>query len=187
LIRRRAFLGGSLALLAAPFASLAAGPVRSLAPPRRFAVSDGLAAALEESPFVYVSPLLADGTESTCHGEVWYAWLDGAVVINTAPSTWKARAQERGLDLARIWVGDHGRWKRMIGRNEAFRKAPSFDARVVRSRDAALTDRLLDVYARKYPDEIGQWREKMRQGVASGERVLLLYAPLDPSGELPRT
>ena len=127
---------------------------------------------------MYISPLRSDGTESTCHGEVWYGWLDGAVVVNTAPTTWKSRAQERGLDRARIWVGDHGRWKRLIGRNEDFRKAPSFDARVVRSRDAGLNDRLLEVYETKYPAEIAQWRDKMRKGIASGERVLLVYTPV---------
>ena len=134
---------------------------------------------LENSPFVYISPLRADGGESTCHGEVWYGWIDGAVVINTAPSTWKSRALAKGRDRARIWVGDHGRWKQMIGRNEDFRGAPHFDARVesVKGGDQLL-DRLLVVYERKYPREIANWRDKMRAGYRSGERLLLRYTPL---------
>ena len=39
---------------------------------------------LDESPFVYISPLKRDGSESTCHGELWYAWLDDAVVVTVA-------------------------------------------------------------------------------------------------------
>ena len=70
-------------------------------------------AALKQSGLVYISPLRADGSESTCHGEVWFAWLDGSVVIITGRDRWKARAVARGLDGARLWVGDHGPWKRL--------------------------------------------------------------------------
>jgi len=135
-------------------------------------------AALEASGFVYVSPLRADGAESTCHGEVWFGWIDGAVVLITGSGTWKARALERGLERARIWVGDHGRWKQWIGRNEAFRSAPSFEAQVSRSRDPELLERLMSTYTRKYPAEFPSWEERMRRGFASGERVLLRYEPV---------
>jgi hypothetical protein len=134
-------------------------------------------ALLERSGFVYISPLRADGRESTCHGEVWFGWLDGAVVINTAPGTWKGRALTRGLDRARIWVGDHGRWKGVLGRNEDFREAPSFEARVSRSNDAALLDRLMGRYREKYADEFGDWEERMRRGFETGDRWLLRYVP----------
>jgi hypothetical protein len=134
---------------------------------------------LEESDFVYISPLLANGQESTCHGEVWYGWLDGAVVINTAPSTWKSRALAKGHDRARVWVGNHGRWKRMLGNNEAFRAAPHFDARGESVKgDGALLDALLALYEKKYPAEIASWRDKMRDGYHSGERLLLRYTPI---------
>ncbi len=137
-----------------------------------------LETALERSPYVYVSPLRVDGRESTCHGEVWFGWLGGAVVVITGSERWKARALGRGLDRARIWVGDHGTWKGMLGANEEFRKAPSFDARAAIARDAQLLDRLLATFDRKYPEEIGSWRDKMRQGFADGTRVLIRYTPV---------
>jgi hypothetical protein len=133
--------------------------------------------ALETSGFVYVSPLRSDGAESTCHGEVWFAFLDGAAVLNTVATTWKARAVARGLDRARVWVGDHGRWKTMLGRDEAFRAAPSFDARAELVKDAAVLDRLLAVYEKKYPAEIASWRDEMRAGFHDGSRVLIRYTP----------
>jgi hypothetical protein len=126
---------------------------------------------------VYISPLRSDGSESSCHGEVWFGWIDGAVVVNTGPDRWKSRAIARGLDGARIWVGDHGRWKKMIGENEAFRAAPSFDARAEIAKSPGLIDRLLTQYDVKYPAEIGEWREKMKTGVADGSRVLIRYTP----------
>ncbi|MEN8181754.1 MAG: hypothetical protein ABFS46_04365 [Myxococcota bacterium] len=138
---------------------------------------DAALAALPESEFVYVSPLLADGAESTCHGEVWYAWLDGAVVLITGSGAWKARSVSAGRDRARIWVGNHGPWKRTLGNDEGFRRAPSFVARARSSKDPELLERMLVDYERKYPDEIGRWRERFREGLTSGERVILRYEP----------
>ena len=163
---RRSFLLAALAGALAP---------RALA--RAAAVDAPLAAALEKSPYAYVSPLRSDGRESSCHGEVWYGWLDGSVVVITGSERWKARALAKGLDRARIWVGDHGTWKGMLGANEEFRRAPAFDARAALSKDAKLLDRLLATFERKYPDEIGEWRDKMRKGFADGSRVLIRYTP----------
>jgi hypothetical protein len=164
LITRRAFLGGCAAALLSPLAQARAAE---------------RAAALASSELVYVSPLRSDGSESTCHGEVWFAWLDGSVLVLTASDRWKARALDRGLDRARIWVGDYGRWKKLLGRNEAFRQAPSFEARAEAVKGAPeLVERVLEVYDRKYPEEIGRWRERMRQGYADGSRVLIRYTPL---------
>ena len=176
LIDRRTFLGACLAGLLAPAACLAGAGTAS--PPRRSgALAPELTRALEKSPFVYVSPLRSDGRESACHGEVWYGWLDGSVVLITSAESWKARSLDRGLERARLWVGDYGRWKRVVGRNEAFRSGPSFEARATVAREEALLERLLEVYQRKYPEEIGRWRERFRSGFADGTRVLIRYAP----------
>lgn len=136
-------------------------------------------ALLEESPYVYISPLRRDGSESTCHGELWYAWMDGAVVVTVAKDRWKATALARGLDRARIWVGDHGRWKTWYGgTDESFRKAPSFVARAEQVRDPGLIEPLLARYEEKYPAEIADWRDAMREGSADGSRILIRYTPV---------
>jgi hypothetical protein len=169
LIDRRRFLAAS--------ASVALWPLLG---GRSARAADALPTALlESSPFVYISPLHKDGGESKCHSEVWYAWIDGAVVINTAPTTWKSRALAAGRDRARIWVGDHGRVKQMIGSNDAFRSAPHFDAKVESVKGGEpLLERLLTVYEKKYPREIGTWRNTMRDGYRSGQRLLLRYTPV---------
>ena len=134
---------------------------------------------LDESPFVYVSPLKRDGSESTCHAELWYAWLDDAVVVIVSSDRWKATALARGLDRARIWVGDHGVWKTWYGgRNEAFREAPSFVGHGARVKQDALLERLLERYETKYPAEIADWRDTMREGYADGSRTLIRYTPV---------
>jgi hypothetical protein len=149
-----------------------AWPARS-----RAALAPDVTGLLEKSPFVYVSPLKGDGAESRCHGEVWYGWLDDAVVLITSSTSWKARALGRGLARARVWVGDYGRVGRVLGSGDDFRKGPSFEARAERSQDAALLDRLMLTYRRKYPKEIGSWEPRMRFGFSSGERILIRYTP----------
>ncbi len=180
MIDRRSFVAATLAGRAAPttLLSMASRPLRAA---DRAAFPPELERALERSEFVYVSPLRASGAESRCHGEVWYGWLDGGVVLITGKSTWKARSLRRGLDRARIWVGDHGRWKQFFGHNEKFREAPHFDARAEAVRDRKLLDGLLALYETKYPEEIADWRVRMRDGYESGDRVLIRYRPL-PAG-----
>ena len=163
MIDRRTFLGGSVAFLLAPAALARAAELEQ---------------ALETSGFVYVSPLRGDGRESTCHAEVWFAWLDGSVVLITGTDRWKSRSLAKGLDRARIWVGDHGRWKQLLGRNEAFRKAPTFDARAQVVKDEALLERMLAVFEKKYPEEIDAWRDRMRSGFHDGSRTLIRYTPV---------
>jgi hypothetical protein len=159
--------------LGAGAALLLAWPGRAVAS----APSADVEALLEKSDYVYVSPLLADGAESRCHGEVWYGWFDGAVVLITSKDAWKARALTRGRDTARVWVGTHGRVGGVTG-SEKFRAAPSFDAKARTSDDAALLDRLMRLYRKKYPGEIARWEPRMRSGFESGERVLIRYEPL---------
>jgi hypothetical protein len=166
------------------FLAAAAGAAAWLVAPGRARAEGGLSEALpllEQSKFVYISPLLANGQESTCHGEAWFGWLDGGVVINTRRGTWKTRAlRDRKLERARIWVGDHGRWKTGItgsGRDESFRQAPHFDAKASFQTDKAVLDRLLSLYETKYGAEYERWSEDMRTGFYAGDRVLIRYEP----------
>ena len=170
-MNRRTFIAGSAAWLLWPQVSGAAHHEKA-----RGLSADTLK-LLDASPYVYVSPLKSDGNESRCHGEVWYAWFDEAVYLNAAAGTWKARAVGKGLTRARVWVGDHGRWKGLISNNEAFRAAPHFEATVERVTDAAANERLLSIFDTKYKGSFDSWRDKMRDGFASGDRVLLRYTP----------
>jgi len=170
LIDRRRFLAASLALLLWPLARTRRANAAAL--------DAASTKALESSPLVYISPLRSDGKESRCHGEVWYAWIDGTVVINTAFDRWKARSVRAGLDRARIWVGDFGRVKGLVGANEEFRKGPVFEARAEFVKDSAVLDRLLEQYESKYPAEIAKWRGPMRSGFEDGSRMLIRYRHL---------
>ncbi len=181
MIDRRRFVAGALALLAWPRLgradSHAAAESKPAAP--KPPVPEWMEKSLELSRYAYVSPLKSDGSESECHGEVWYAWLDGEVVTTTGTDRWKARAIERGLDRARVWFGNYGRWKSPGGKNEAFRRGPRVIVQGSFDRDPALLERILSTYEKKYPEEIGRWRDRMRKELAEGKRVIVRYRPVE--------
>ena len=172
MIDRRRLLEAMVGLLFAhPLLARAQSPAAS---PPKDASREKLFA---ESPYVYVSPLRSNGQESRCHSEVWFGWLESSVVVITASNTWKARSLAKGLDRARLWVGDYGRVKQLMGSNEAFRSGTNFLARAEQVRDASTLDALLALYEKKYPAEIGKWRGPMRAGFEDRSRILIRYRP----------
>lgn len=174
MIDRRTLLEAVAGLLLAPMALARA---RSASAAASAALDPALEQALKKSPYAYICPLRSNGEEGRCHSEVWYGWVDGAVVVITATKSWKTRAMVRGLTRTRIWVGDYGRVKKIMGSNEAFRSGPSFLARAELVRSTAMIDRLLGIYDKKYPEEIKNWRGPMRAGLADGSRLMISYVP----------
>ena len=167
LSRRQLLCGGALAL-----GTLALAP-------RVRADSHELPAAtrreLGKSRLVYISPLLEDGAESKCHGEVWFSFDRGAVLIATAHDTWKVRAVRSGRVRARIWVGDFGP---ISGAHERLPDAPAFEARAAMDTDPEAFERLMQDFGFKYADEWEKWEPRFRKGYADGTRLVIRYEPI---------
>ncbi len=170
ILGRRQFLAATACVLASPVQAVA----RDAAP----ALSESTRTALAKSKFVYVSPIQSNGEESRCHGEVWYGWLEGSVFMTCASDSWKVRAVKKGLDRARIWVGDYGRWRKALGENRDFLNGPRFEAAASVSEDTDQVARLLAELARKYPKEFPGWKDRMESGHRDGSRLLLRYTPV---------
>ena len=170
---RRDFLVGTVALCGV--ASLGAPTRAWAAAPERLKLSSAAEAALAESPLVYISPLLADGQESRCHGEVWFFVDGGDVVIFSDKNSWKVRAVGLGRERARIFVGDFGPVSRAGNR---FRKAPNFLAAAEIDSSTATFERLMKAFAKRYPDEWGKWGPRFRKGYDSGSRAMVRYRPV---------
>jgi hypothetical protein len=168
---RRSFL----AALVASAAAFLLPRRRARADEEAFALPEATRAALAESPLIYLSPLRSDGAESVCHGEVWFVRDGAELLVVTATDRWKARAVSGGLDRARIWVGDFGRWKKADGR---FKTGPSFVAKARFDADASVIESALAAFGAKYPDEWGKWEPRFRKGLADGSRVLIRYRPV---------
>ncbi len=166
--RRQLIVGGGALLVGA-----------TLAP--RLRAQDGVTlsetarSALERSRLVYVSPLRPDGSESSCHGEVWFFVDGGDVVVGTDRKRWKVRAVEKGWDQARIWVGDFG----PVGKaGNRYRDAPQFDGRAWLDADPATFARLMESFAERYSEEWGKWGPRFQQSYDDGPRVLIRYSPI---------
>jgi hypothetical protein len=159
LASRRQFLLSLTALAVAPV-------VRTV-----YADSPALA-ALAKSQLVYLTPILADGRESACHGEVWFVQHAGDLFVSSQTTTWRARAVAQGLTRAKIWIGEFGVWSKA---EERFRSAPFLEIEGRAEADAAVQGEVLKLFGAKYAAEWGTWGPRFHAGLADGSRVLLRY------------
>lgn len=128
--------------------------------------------ALAESALVYLTPLHKDGRESSCQSEIWFAAVDGDVYVVTEPGTWRARAITKGLEGARIWVGDLGNWRRTGGR---YKDLPGYTAWGSLVDDDDRHAVVLEAFANKYAREWRSWGPRFEKGLADRSRVMLRY------------
>ena len=144
-------------------------------PRARAAIGEIARAQLGESELVYLTPLKSDGAESRCHGEVWFEFDGTDIWVVTASDTWRVEAVRRGLDRARLWVGEFGVWTEA---GDAFRKAPMLETRGELVTDPDVHASVLERFGDKYTLEWIIWGPRFRKGLADGSRVLLRYSPV---------
>ena len=128
--------------------------------------------ALADSDLVYLTPLKANGAPSTCHGEVWFAYDGAEVIVVTASDTWRAKAVKKGVNRARLWVGDFGVWTESKGR---FKTAPQTDAIATIDANPNSHTAALDLFGDKYTMEWIVWGPRFKAGLADGSRVMIRY------------
>jgi hypothetical protein len=134
----------------------------SLASTVAAALSPELDRALKESKYVYIQSERKSGGFGR-PAEIWFYYDDGAVYVGTRPSSWRVRRIKAGRKRARIAVGKSD--------------GPSFEAVGELKHDAAVEQRMLDAYAKKYPDGWSRFADSFREGFKNGERVLVRYTP----------
>jgi len=119
--------------------------------------------ALEDAKFVYIQSTRKDGTLSRS-AEIWFAFFDDAVWVASAPTAWRVKRIGWKRPMARIAIGKPD--------------GPAIRARGALVKDDKLYQRLCDIYASKYPDRWPRWEQSFREGLRSGERVLIRYTPV---------
>ena len=146
-------------------------PVRRIAPlvlvlalvaGARAGLSPELDRALHEAKYVYIRSERKSG-ELGKAAEIWFYYDGQAVYVGTPPTSWRVRRIKHGRPRARIAVGKAD--------------GPAFEGRGEVVHDAAVEQRLMDEYARKYPEGWSRFAGKFRDGFKSGERVLVRYTP----------
>jgi hypothetical protein len=142
------------------FASLAV--LATLVATAAAALSPDVERALRDAKYVYVQSERKSG-ELGKAAEIWFYYDGKAVYVGTPPTSWRVRRIKAGRRKARIAVGKAD--------------GPAFDATGELARDAAIEQKMMDDYARKYPEGWARFAEKFREGFKSGERVLVRYTP----------
>jgi len=130
---------------------------------------------IQTSGLIYITPYKSNGEYSSCQSEIWFVERGGALYVCTDTGSWRARAPRSGLDLAHVWVGDVGVWRRGDNRHRAL---PSVDATASVVTDDAMIEDLLERFGSKYRLGWLLWRGRFRRGLEDGSRVMLRYQPV---------
>lgn len=126
------------------------------------ALTPALEKALAGATYVYVQSERKSG-EWSKPAEIWFYVEDGKVYVGTRPRSWRVRRIGWDRTRARIAVGSAD--------------GPAFEATAAVVKDAALETRLMEAFAKKYPDGWKRYEQGFRDGFKSGERVLVRYTP----------
>ena len=118
--------------------------------------------ALRDAKYVYVQSERKSGQLGK-PAEIWFYYDGKAVYVGTPATTWRVRRIKAGRRRARVGAG------KVDG--------PAFDATAEIVHDPTIETRLMDEYAKKYPDGWSRFADKFREGFKSGDRVLVRYTP----------
>ena len=126
------------------------------------ALSPDVDRALHDAKYVYVQSERKSGQLGKA-AEIWFYYDGKAVYVGTPPTSWRVRRIKAGRKKAHIAVGKAD--------------GPAFDATGEVVKDAATEQKLMDEYARKYPEGWSRFADKFRDGFKTGDRVLVKYTP----------
>jgi hypothetical protein len=118
--------------------------------------------ALREATFVYVQSERKTG-EWSKPAEIWFHAEDGKVYVGTRPTSWRVRRIGWKRAKARVAVGKPD--------------GPAFEATAELVKDAALQERMMADFAKKYPEGWAKYEQAFRDGFKSGDRVVVRYTP----------
>jgi hypothetical protein len=91
--------------------------------------------ALSQASLIYIATVRKDGTQSTA-APVWFTTMpSGLVLIQTAPTSWKAKRIRRGSPVI-VWIGR--------------RDGPAFVAKAEITSEPAVINRIVTDYPQKY-------------------------------------
>jgi hypothetical protein len=161
--RRRVLRAGGAALSLLVLARTRARAAGAPAPDAAGKLTPEQLQHLADAQFVYIQSTRKDGTLSK-PAEIWFAVMDGAVWVGSSPDSWRAKRIRWKRPQARIAIGSVD--------------GPSIRATGAFVKDPELYKKFCDQLAVKYPAKWPRWEKSFREGLASGERVLIRYTPV---------
>lgn len=125
-------------------------------------VTPDLERALADATYVYVQSERKNG-EWSKPAEIWFHVAGGKVYVGTPATSWRVRRIGWKRSRARIAVGKTD--------------GPTFEATAEIVKDPGLETRLMESFAKKYPEGWKRHEQGFRDGFKSGDRVLVRYTP----------
>jgi hypothetical protein len=118
--------------------------------------------ALAKATYIYIATVRKDGNQSRAV-PVWFITTsDNQVLIQTGPTSWKAKRIKRGSP-ALIWIGE--------------RTGPAFIGKAEIVQDKTLQDQVLDQYPKKYLLARIGFARPSRDKIDSGKIVVIRITP----------
>ena len=118
--------------------------------------------ALAKATYIYIATVRKDGNQSTAV-PVWFITTsDNQVLIQTSPTSWKAKRIKRGSP-ALVWIGE--------------RDGPAFIGKAEIVQDKALQDQVFDQYPKKYLLARAGLFRPSRDKIDSGKIVVIRITP----------
>jgi len=123
--------------------------------------------ALAKATYIYIATVRKDGNQSKA-APVWFiTTADNQVLIETSPTSWKAKRIKRGSP-AMIWIGT--------------RTGPAFIGKAEIVTDAGLQDQVIAEYPKKY---LLAWVGFARPSRAKLDRGQIVVIRISPTRDLP--
>ena len=139
----------------------------AIAAPAIAATSSRDTASLAEATYIYIATVRKDGNQSKAV-PVWFiTTADHQVLIETSPTSWKAKRIKRGSP-AMIWIGS--------------RTGPAFIGNAEIVTDTALQDQVIAEYPKKYTLA---WIGFARPSRAKLDRGQIVVIRISPTRDLP--
>lgn len=119
--------------------------------------------ALARASLVYVATVRKDGNQSSA-APVWFTVMDGrAVLIQTGPTTWKAKRIRRGSPVI-VWIGDEN--------------GPAFVGRAEITRDPEVVRRIVVDFPKRYWMARLGFHRPTEESFVEGTRVAIEVTPV---------
>jgi carboxylesterase type B len=145
-----------------PYLIAFAAIVAAIAAPALATTSPRDADALAKATYIYIATVRKDGNQSKA-APVWFiTTADKQVLIETSPTSWKAKRIKRGSP-AMIWIGA--------------RTGPAFIGKAEIVMDSTLQDQVIAEYPKKYLLARIGFARPSRAKLDSGQIVVIRISP----------
>jgi len=120
-------------------------------------------AAVSKASLIYIATVRKDGNQSTA-APVWFTTTpDHHLLIQTGPTTWKAKRVRRGSPMI-VWIGEP--------------TGPAFVGKAAITRDPAVLQRIVEDFPKRYVEARLGFHKPTLESFDKGDRLAIDITPV---------